>query len=63
MIAQNYSKYAIYGVKVRFVPKEYFPESSAGANIRGFSVTSLIDQNLTGTGNTPANILGVQNDD
>lgn len=42
-VARIFQKYAIYGVSVRLVQKEFFPENSSSANVRGIASGTIPD--------------------
>lgn len=42
-VARIFQKYAIYGVSVRLIQKEFFPENSSSANVRGIASGTVPD--------------------
>lgn len=52
--ARNFQKYAVYGVHVKVIPKEFFPESSSTENVRAIHCATTTDLNATGSTYTAA---------
>lgn len=48
-MARNFQKYAVYGVGIKVVPKEFFPESTSTENVRAIHSGTTTDMDSSGT--------------
>lgn len=42
-MARNYNKYRIYGIKVKIIPKEFFPTAAGDKSVRGIHIGTFPD--------------------
>ena len=48
-MASIFQKYAVYGLAVKIIPKNFLPSSTAEANIRGIASATMTDCDISGT--------------